>query len=96
MASKRNLKRDVVKLAIELYDEALLLHVLSTAEVRVKLAELMDDIAVFTDDTLRRVQNPDGKDNPKLIKAYYRKLREDIAQKEDEFNDRLTSFLEQV
>lgn len=96
MASKRNLKRDVVKLAIELYDEALLLHSLSTEETAEKLAELMDNIAVFTDDTLRRIQNPDGKDNPKLIKSYYRKLREDITQKEDEFNNRLTSLLEEV
>lgn len=96
MASKRKLKRDVVKLAIELYDEALLLHTLSTQETAEKLADLMDDIAVFTDDTLRRVQNPDGKDNPKLIKAYYRKLREDIALREDEFNDRLTALLEEV
>ncbi|MDY5857787.1 MAG: hypothetical protein SPK09_00960 [Porphyromonas sp.] len=96
MASKRKLKREVVNLVSELYDEAFLLYALSTGEAQAKLDELMDDILVFADDTIRRVQHPDGKDDPKLVKAYYRKLREDIARGEEAFNERLTSFIEQA
>ena len=56
----------------------------------------MDEIIVFTDDTIRRVHRPDGKDNPKLAKDYYRALRAYIATKESEFNDRLTTLIEGI
>lgn len=93
MASKRKLKKEVVKLAGLLYEEAVLLRMLSTKESISKLDDLIDQIIVFTDDTIRRVQNPDGKDNPMLIKQYYRKLREDIKAKEQEYNTTITALI---
>lgn len=89
MASKRKLKKDIVKLVKNLFDEAMLLRVVSTEETVAKLGEFIDDIIVFADDTIRRAQNPDAKANPKLVKAYYQKLRQDIAQKEQEYNQKL-------
>lgn len=96
MASKRQLKRELISIVSQLYNEALLLHQLSTPETQESLSSLMDDLLVFTDDTLRQIQNPDGKDNPKLIKAYYQRVRAHIATQEEQFNDRLTLALEQV
>lgn len=96
MASKRKLKKEVINIAVALFEDAHLLRTLSTEEQAERLEQLMDDIIVFTDDTIRRVHRPDGKDNPKLVKAYYAQLRQHIATKEDEFNDRLTSLIESV
>ena len=89
MASKRNLKKEVVNLAVALFDDAHLLRTLSTDENAKQLDSLMDEIIVFTDDTIRRVHRPDGKD-------YYRALRAYIATKESEFNDRLTTLIEGI
>lgn len=96
MASKRKLKKEVVELSSWLFADAVVLRLLSEGDIRLALGELMDDIMVWTDDTLRRVAHPDGKDNPKLVKAYYRKLRADIEQKSSELEARLTSFVEQL
>lgn len=93
MASKRTLKKAFVALVCEIYDEAYLLKLVSTEEKAPQIEDLLDDLLVFTDDTIRRIQNPDGKDNPKLIKAYYSKLRQHISQREDEFNARLSSLI---
>lgn len=93
MASKRALKKEVVKLVAMLYDEAYLLRSLSVGDTVDKLDDFMDDLLVFTDDTLRRIQHPDGKDNAKLVKAYYRTLRRDIKEKIDLLDDRFAALL---
>lgn len=96
MASKRRLKKEVIFATTALFDEALLLRAFADKEEAAKIEELMDDLIVFTDDTLRRVQHTDGADNPKLVRAYYRKLRSDLANKVEAFNDRLTKHLESL
>ena len=49
---------------------------------------------VFTDDTLRRIDHPDGKDNPKLVHAYYRSLRAHVATELAKLSERLDEFVE--
>lgn len=93
MASRRKLKKQVVQLVGQIYEDAVLLQQLSTQTVQEQLDELIDDLIVFTDDTIRRIQHPDGKDTPKLIRSYYRKLRNDIAEREADFNDRIEALL---
>lgn len=93
MASRRKLKKQVVQLVGQIYEDAVLLQQLSTQTVQEQLDELIDDLIVFTDDTIRRIQHPDGKDTPKLIRSYYRKLRNDIAERETDFNDRIEALL---
>lgn len=96
MASKRKLKKQVVELSSWLFADAVVIRLLADARQREAIGELMDDIMVWTDDTLRRVSHPDGKDNPKLVKAYYRQLRANIEAKGSELEERLTSFVEQL
>ena len=95
MASKRQLKKDVIAEVMRLFDEALIIRSVADSEaMQRELEDLMDDIMVFTDDTLRRIDHPDGKDNPRLIRAYYRGLRQHIAQHVANFSDRLDLFVE--
>ena len=49
---------------------------------------------VFTDDSLRRVTHPSGKDNPRLVKAYYKALRYYIATNLASLSERLDDFVE--
>ena len=92
MASKRQLKKDVIAEVTRLFDEALIIR--SVADSEAMQRDLMDDIMVFTDDTLRRIDHPDGKDTPALVKGYYRALRQHIAENATHISDRLDQFIE--
>lgn len=96
MASKRKLKKDIVHLSASLFEEAVLLRLFANEEQTTKLEELMDDIMVFTDDTLRRAHHTDAPDNPKLVRAYYKHLRSDINKRVEAFDERLTTLLESL
>ncbi len=96
MASKRKLKKGFSALALSLYDQTLLLSYISKDEDFGKLIAMLDDMMVWTDDTIRRIGNPDAPKNPKLVKAYYKKLREDIANKTLQLEDELNKILEQL
>ena len=97
MASKRQLKKEVIAEVMLLFDEALIIRSVAGSEaMESELEELMDDIMVLTDDSLRRVAHPDGKDNPRIIRAYYRGLRQHIAQHVADFSDRLDLFVEGI
>ena len=68
MASQRYLKKIIIAEVMRLFDEALIIRAVSSSEaMETEIEDLMDDLMVFTDDTLRRVDHPDGKDNPKLV-----------------------------
>ncbi len=96
MASKRKLKKGFIALSTELFNEALLFRAFSKEDEATALDEIMDQLIVWTDDTIRRISHPDGKDNPKLVKAYYKKLHQDIETRATEIGDELTKCLERL
>ena len=56
MASKRQLKKEIILEVTQLFDEAIILRSLATGQsMELELEELMDDIMVLTDDSLRRI-----------------------------------------
>ena len=80
---------------MRLFDEALIIRAVSASEaMQSEIEDLMDDIMVFTDDSLRRVTHPSGKDNPRLVKAYYKALRYYIATNLASLSKRLDDFVE--
>lgn len=96
MASKRQLKKDVIAEVMALFDEACILRSVSPSKAMVsEIEDLMDDIMVFTDDTLRRIDHPDGKNNRKLVRLYYRTLRRHISVQLDSFAQRLSLFIDE-
>lgn len=96
MASKRKLKKEIVELSSKLFSGAIIIRAFTEPTKQAPVEELMDDIMIWTDDSLRRAAHPDGKDNPKLVKTYYRKLREDLAEKFFELDERLTGLVEHL
>lgn len=97
MASQRILKKEIIAEVMRLFDEALIIRAVSGSEaMQSEIEDLMDDIMVFTDDSLRRVTHPSGKNNPQLVKAYYRALRYYISTQLTAFSGRLDDFLEEI
>lgn len=78
-----------------LFDEAVIIRSVSSNEAMIReIEDLMDDIMVFTDDTLRRIDHPDGKDNAQLVQAYYRSLRGHIDTNLQKISERLDDFVQ--
>ena len=102
MASQRTLKKEIIAEVMRLFDEYILVGgmpqsveaVSGSEAMQAEIEDLMDDIMVFTDDSLRRVTHPSGKHNPQLVKAYYRDLRHYVITNLTSFSERLDDFVE--
>ena len=46
----------------------------------------------FRNDLIARVNNPDGKDNPKIVKAYYKSVEKDLITGVDKLFERLSAL----
>jgi len=81
MASVRELKKDINFLASELVTEAYVKQLLKEDVNNDKVAQVMVDAIEFRNELVRRANHPDAKDNPKMVKAFYKKLRKDMMEK---------------
>ena len=57
-----------------------------------ELSVLISDAVNFRNDLIARVNNPDGKDNPKIIKAYYKAVEKDLLVGVDKLFTRLSAL----
>ena len=78
MAKRRILKKEISYVAGDLFLETLIcmLYVpgVDSGKADVVMARILD----MQDEYVRRANRPDGKDNKKRVKEYYRKLRADL------------------
>jgi len=79
MASVRELKRDVnfltSELALQAHFSYGVLKLISDKE----FDELISEIIKNRDSLIARINNPDGKNNPKLLRGYFKKIRIDMV-----------------
>lgn len=83
MAKRRILKKEIGYVAGDLFAEALVCKLYIPGADQNKAEAVMTRILDMQDDFIRRAGKPDGKDNGKLVKEYYRKLREDLQTEVD-------------
>jgi hypothetical protein len=96
MASKRDLKKD-----IDLLMSLVLNDCFYVLEYNNKVNQ--DAVMKIAEDTVRkhrefrkRANHPDGKDNPKLVKEYYKKLNTDLLSAVDEELEKLSVEVKKV
>ena len=78
MAKRRILKKEISRVAGELFTETLICK-LYVPQVDAEKAEtLMARILDMQDQFIERTGHPDGSENPALVKRYFRKLRADL------------------
>lgn len=80
MASRRDLKKDIRALYANLLEECLTDAVLYRDADRQKLDAAFQEITTRCRDFLSRASHTDGAGNPKQVKAYYRKLGEEMLK----------------
>ena len=74
MASRRKLKQTIRFVSSELITDIYFRCLMSKEIDDQKIDNLVIDIMSLSREYILRANRPDGKDNPKLVKAYYSKL----------------------
>lgn len=83
MAKRRILKRDISRVAGDLFSEALFCKLYLPGVDPEKAGVVMARVFDMQDEFIRRANHPDGKENKKRVKEYYRKLRADLQTEID-------------
>lgn len=92
MASVRELKKDIDYLIFEVISDCFVYSGVHPDNKPDELSTIISDAVNFRNDLIARVNNPDGKDNPKIVKAYYKSVQKDLMTGVDKFFNRLSSL----
>ena len=92
MASIRELKKDIDYLVFEVVSDCLVFSNLHPENESAELSALISDAVEFRNDLIARVNNPDGKDNPKIVKSYYKAVEKDLITGVDKLFERLSNL----
>ena len=92
MASVRELKKDIDYLVFEVISDCFVYSGVHPENKSDELSAIISDAVNFRNDLIARVNNPDGKDNPKIVKAYYKTVEKDLMTGVDKLFNRLSSL----
>ena len=92
MASIRELKKDIDYLIFEVIADCFVFSGLHPENQSDELSAIISDAVSFRNDLIARVNNPDGKDNAKILKAYYKTREQDLMTGVDKLLSRLSKL----
>jgi len=92
MANIRDLKKDIDYLFFELISDCFMFTSLHDGKKKTEAQDLIEEAVSMRNEFIDRVNNPDGKDNPGLVRAYYGTLRKDLFEKVDGYFERLSKI----
>jgi hypothetical protein len=92
MASVRELKKDIDYLIYEVIADCFVFSDIHPDLRSEELSAIISDAVELRNDLIARVNNPDGKDNPKIVKAYYKSVGKDLLSGVDSLFTRLSDL----
>ncbi len=92
MASIRDLKKDIDYLIYEVISDCFVFSNIHPDIKSDELSALISEAVDFRNDLIARVNNPDGKDNAKIVKAYYKAVEKDLLTGVDKLFTRLSEM----
>jgi hypothetical protein len=92
MASRRELKKDIDYLVFEVISDTLVFAGIHPGNKTEELEAIINDAVSFRNDLIARVNNPDGRHNPKILKAYYKAVEKDLLTEVDKLFTRLSEL----
>jgi hypothetical protein len=92
MASVRGLKKDIDNLIFEVISDCFVYSGINPENESDEVPAIISDAVSLRNDLISRVNNPDGKDNPKILKAYYKSVKKDLVSGADKLFKRLSSL----
>lgn len=84
MANKRNLKKAVHQVTAALFSEGIIFKEFIPGVDAGKADKVLDKVLAFQDEYLSRINSYGGKQEAKLVKAYFKKLTTDITTEAQE------------
>ncbi len=81
MASIRDLKKDINYLASEIVTEAYVRKMIFSDIKDDEFKKVIADAIDFRNELIARINHPDGKSDPKKVKAYFKDIRNEMDQK---------------
>lgn len=92
MASIRNLKKDIDYLVFEVISDCFAYSEIHPEINNDEVSSIISDAVNLRNDLIARVNNPDGKDNQKILKSYYKTVEKDLLTGVDSLFERLSSL----
>ena len=89
MASRRRLKKEINNICYDLISECLTFQHFHPTVHDEEIAGIIEDILKQREDYLSRINKPDGKDNPVLVKKHFRAITDDMLNKTIPLLDKL-------
>lgn len=95
MASVRQLKKDIEALTTQVVSYCFEYMEVYRQADREPVVGILKSAIETRNHLIARANHPDGKDNPKLVKAHYKAIVNDLLAKTDEHFDQLRDLLKQ-
>ena len=96
MASVKNLKKDIdLVMSLVISDCFLVLEENSKVEDE-KVLDIVKEVIVKHREFRIRANHPDGKENPKMVKQFYRKLIDDLLNVADKSLEKLSELVKKA
>ncbi|MFV0364975.1 MAG: hypothetical protein ACK5JS_00515 [Mangrovibacterium sp.] len=92
MASLRDLKKDIDFLGGQVIVDCLIYAQTSENPDLDQVQEIVNEALVLVAELRVQANHPDGKDNPKMVKAYYKALVIEMYEKCNALYDRLNAL----
>jgi len=91
MASIRELKKDIDYLIFEVISDCFVYAGLHPENKTDEVSGIITSAVNLRTDLISRVNNPEGKSEPKVIKAHYKAIKNDLVSGVDKLFDELSS-----
>jgi predicted HAD superfamily phosphohydrolase len=95
MASIRSLKKDIDFLFFEVISDCFMFTSLHDGPKKAEVQDLIEEAVTTRNEMIDRVNHPDGKDNPAIVRTYYAALRKELFEKVDDYFERLSAISKQ-
>ena len=93
MATKRNIKKDIRYLCEQLILDSLEVTEIVEENNKQKVVSIIAEISSLYSELICRVNHPDGKDNPKLVKAHFSAISIDLLTECNKIYEKLNKLI---
>lgn len=92
MASVRKLKKDIDNQLFEIISDCFLYVGLHPDKKSEEVLSIIEEAVNLRNDLIARTNNPDGKDDPKIVKKHYQLIVSDLKTGADQLCTRLSGL----
>jgi hypothetical protein len=92
MASVREFKKDIDYLIFEVISDCFTYMEVNGENKNGEIDAIISDAVGLRNNLIARVNNPAGKDNPKVVRTYFQSVKRDLIDGADTLFDRLSAL----